>query len=205
MYEAFPVYGNERQTIKTKKKEITTMNTKLMKTLMSSLVATAMAFAAAFQVGATIDASQTQARGGADLPFHGRFTSQTSAVANCPPTCPPTTLLITGTQDGNATHLGRFTATTEDSVNIATTQSTGTFNLTAANGDRIFTTTVGQETGFQPPNVSFVTQTATIVGGTGRFAGATGTFTVEFAQTIDFAAGTATGTGSFKGLISFDK
>jgi hypothetical protein len=151
------------------------------------------------------DASQMQARGGTDLPFHGRYTSQTSAVVNCPPTCPPTTLVISGTAAGNATHLGRFTATSVDSVNIATTQSTGTFNLTAANGDRIFTTTVGQETGFQPPNVSLVTHTATIVGGTGRFAGATGTFTVKFVQTIDFASGTATGTGSFEGQISFEK
>lgn len=154
---------------------------------------------------AVADAFQTQAAGGTDLPFHGQYTLQTSAAVNCPPTCPPTTLLISGTEDGNATHLGRFTATSQDSVNIATTQSTGTFNLTAANGDRIFTTTVGQETGFQPPNVSFVTQTATIVGGTGRFAGATGTFTVEFVQTIDFAAATATGTGRFEGRISFDK
>jgi hypothetical protein len=154
---------------------------------------------------ALADVSQLQARGGTDLPFSGQYTQQTNAVANCPPTCPPTTLVISGTGEGNATHLGRFTATSEDSVNIATTQSTGTFNLTAANGDRIFTTTVGHETGFQPPNVSSVTQTATIVGGTGRFAGATGSFTVAFTQTIDFATATAAGTGSFEGRISFDK
>jgi len=113
--------------------------------------------------------------------------------------------VISGTDEGNATHLGRFTAASEDTVNIATAQSTGTFNLTAADGDRIFTTTAGHETGFQPPNVSFVTQTATIVGGTGRFAGATGSFTVKIVQTIDFAAATATGTGSFAGRISFNK
>jgi hypothetical protein len=154
---------------------------------------------------AVVTGSQTQAQGGTDLPFHGRYTFQTSAVVNCPPTCPPTILTISGTIAGDATHIGRFTGTSEDSINTAATQSTGTLNLTAANGDRIFTTTVGQETGFQPPNVSFVMQTATIVGGTGRFAGATGTFTVEFVQTIDFAAATASGTGSFEGWISFDK
>ena len=92
--------------------------------------------------------------------------------------------MISGTEEGNATHLGRFTAASEDSVNIATTQSTGTLNLTAADGDRIFRRPPGDRV--PTPNVSFVTQTATIVGGTGRFAGATGSFTLKSVQTIDF-------------------
>jgi hypothetical protein len=147
-------------------------------------------------------ASQMEARSGSDLPFHGRYTVQTQGVVNCPPTCPPTTVVISGTGGGNATHVGRFTVTSEDLVNLATAQASGTLNLTGADGDRIFTTTVGQETAFQPPNVSFVTVSATVVGGTGRFAGATGSFSVQFVQAIDLGSGTATGTGNFEGRLS---
>ena len=53
-----------------------------------------------------------------------------------------------------------------------------------------------------PPNTATRTERATIENGTGRFAGATGTFTMVTADTIDFAAGgTATGYGSFEGRI----
>ena len=84
---------------------------------------------------------------------------------------------------------------------MATAQSTGTFTFTAANGDQLITTTTGREDAFVPPNVSHVTLVATIVGGTGRFAEATGTFTVRWVGIIDFATGTSTETGSFEGHI----
>ena len=89
-------------------------------------------------------------------------------------------------------------------MNPATATSTGTFHLTAANGDQLFATTAGGEDQFTPPNVSHVTVVATITGGTGRFASATGTFTVERTATINFAAGTSTATGSFEGYINFN-
>ena len=146
--------------------------------------------------------AQTQAQNGTELPFRGSFTSTTSAVTDCPPTCPPTTLRITGNEEGTATHLGRFTATSVDTVDMATNTATGTFNFTAADGDQLFATTVGVENELIPPNVSHVTLSAEIVGGTGRFAGATGTFTIRLIQTIDFATATSTGTGSFDGHIN---
>ena len=139
--------------------------------------------------------TQTQ-RNATQLPFRGSFTAADRS------TLAPPNLLIQGTGEGNATHLGRFTATITDVVNLATATSTGTFNLTAANGDRLFSTTAGGEDRFTPPNVSHVTLVATIVGGTGRFASATGTFTVERTGTIDFAAGTSTSFGSFDGHIN---
>jgi len=89
-------------------------------------------------------------------------------------------------------------------VSLANSTSTGTFNLTAANGDQLFATTAGGQDQFTPPNVSHVTLVATIVGGTGRFASATGTFTVERTATINFAAGTSTAVGSFDGHISLN-
>jgi hypothetical protein len=136
---------------------------------------------------ATAALVQTEVPGGTQLPFRGSYLGETSGTVNCPPTCPPTLLTVSGSHSGEATHLGRFTATSVDVVNLASTASTGTFTFTAANGDQLMTETTGSEDEFIPPNISRVTLTATIVGGTGRFAAATGTFTLRFTGTIDFA------------------
>jgi hypothetical protein len=50
-----------------------------------------------------------------------------------------------------------------------------------------------------------VTLAATIVGGTGRFAGATGGLTIRFTETIDFATNSATGSGTIEGLLNLDR
>ncbi|HEY0673246.1 MAG TPA: hypothetical protein VGD27_13290 [Longimicrobiales bacterium] len=141
-----------------------------------------------------------QSRGAVQLPFHGSFTIETSSAFT-----PPTTLTLNGTANGHAIQLGQFTAASVDVVNTATSTSTGTFTLTAADGDQLFSTTTGAETEFVPPNVSHITLVATIVGGTGRFAAATGTFTVNSVVAIDFASGTSSGSGSFDGLIDLNK
>lgn len=78
---------------------------------------------------------------------------------------------------GNATLLGQFTYTAQITVNTATGVGTGTFVFAAANGDTVYGTISGQAA-FTPPNVLSITETATITGGTGRFAGATGGFDV---------------------------
>ena len=150
--------------------------------------------------------TQTEAQQGTDLPFQGSFTGRSRAVFNCPTTCPPTSFTTSGTYEGTATHLGSFTAASVDVVDIATATSTGTIDFTAANGDRLRTTTAGGEDGFTPPNISSVTLLATITGGTGRFAGATGTLTVRFIQEIDFANATAEiVSGSLDGAIDLNK
>lgn len=154
---------------------------------------------------AAVAPGQTQVEGAVLLPFRGTFTRETSGMVNCPPTCPPTIVRVTGKDTGEATLLGHFTAALEDEVDLATATATGTSTLTAANGDELFTTTEGRETKFVPPNVSTTTSVATITGGTGRFAAATGTFTVVHTGTIDFATGTSTGSGSFEGQISLNK
>jgi hypothetical protein len=82
---------------------------------------------------------------------------------------------------------------------------TGTFEFVASNGDHLLAKTAGGEDGFTPPNISHVTLVATIEGGTGRFAAATGTFTIQSSQAIDFATNTASGSGSFEGHISLNK
>jgi hypothetical protein len=146
--------------------------------------------------------AQTQAQGGAQLPLNGSFTQKGTGTLNCPPTCPPTTLRINGSETGTATHLGRFSATSEDVVNLATRTNTGVFNFVAANGDELFTRTTGREDEFVPPNISHVTLVATITGGTGRFAAASGTFTIHRIDVIDFATNSGSGTGELSGHIN---
>ena len=133
------------------------------------------------------------ARGGTELPFRGSFTT---ALEVPPPSA-------RGTAEGTATQLGRFTGTFAAEVNPDST-ATGTFTLTAANGDQLSGTFVGEGV-FIPPNTARITEVATIGNGTGRFAGATGTFTMVRFDTIDFATGKATGTGTFEGQINLNR
>ena len=71
------------------------------------------------------------------------------------------------------------------------------FEFTAANGDTLVATFTGQAT-VVSPGVLSVLDTATISGGTGRFAGAIGSFTAERV----FVMATGIITGSFEGTIS---
>jgi len=144
--------------------------------------------------------TQTEARGGTGLTFRGSFTRQSTSVFE-----PPVTLVITGTESGTATHLGPFTATSEDRVDTTIPAGTGTFDFTADNGDELWTTTVGVSNELPAPNISNVTLAATIVGGTGRFANATGTLTIRFTETIDFANHSATGSGTIEGQLNLNR
>ena len=75
--------------------------------------------------------------------------------------------------------------------------ATGTYEFTAANGDTLIATFTGQAS-LVSPGVLSVLDTATITGGTGRFADATGSFTAERI----FVMATGEITGSFEGTIS---
>jgi len=70
--------------------------------------------------------------------------------------------------------------------------------LIAANGDNVYTTIVGSAVPEATPGVDSITEINTITGGTGRFAGAQGSFTVMRLVTL------ATGftSGSFNGTIT---
>ena len=148
---------------------------------------------------AAVVPGQTEAQGAVQLPFVGTFKGESRGVLNCPPTCPPTIVRVTGTDTGEATHLGHFSAVYEDEVDLATATGTGTFTLTAANGDKLFTRYAGGQT-----DVSTVTLVATITGGTGRFARASGTFTIIRTGVVDIATNTGTEYGSFEGQISLN-
>jgi hypothetical protein len=138
----------------------------------------------------------THSRSATRLPFRGSFTAADQGVVV------PPSLLVQGTGEGNATHLGRFTMTFAAVADLATPTATGTFTFTAANGDQLLTTFVGNAADLIEPGVVSFTETLTIVGGTGRFYGATGTFTMRRIAIIDFATGASTSTGSFDGHIN---
>jgi hypothetical protein len=130
-----------------------------------------------------------------EVPFKGRLEG---VVTRRTPLVPPLVSLLTeGT--GNATHLGRFTVEIAHVVNTLARTLTGSYEFTAANGDTLIADVAGE---FGPtlenPRVLFSEETATITGGTGRFAGASGSFTVERLLDLD----TFLTTVSFNGTIS---
>ena len=127
-----------------------------------------------------------------EVPFKGRLEGTATITPGTPPFL---SVLIEGT--GNATHLGRFTVEIPHVVNAMNRTSVGTYEFTAANGDTLTAGFTGQST-LTAPGVLSIVETATITGGTGRFADATGSFTVE----RSFNQVTGVTTGSFEGTIS---
>jgi len=127
-----------------------------------------------------------------EVPFKGRLEGTATITPGTPPFL---SVSIEGT--GNATHLGRFTVEIPHVVNTTNRTSTGTYEFTAANGDTLTAGFTGQAT-LTAPGVLSIVETATITGGTGRFADATGSFSVERV----FNQVTGLTTGSFEGAIS---
>ena len=99
---------------------------------------------------------------------------------------------------GAATQLGQFAVSIPHSVNVVTRTATGEYHFVAANGDTLTATFTGHAAPTADPTVLAIEESATITGGTGRFAGATGSFTTE--RLYDTVAGTTA--GSFSGTIS---
>lgn len=127
---------------------------------------------------------------GQEVPFKGSL----NGVVTITPAPPNLNVLIEAS--GNATHLGNFTLVVPHEVNPATQTGSGSYEFTAANGDMLFADFHGNATAI--PGGLHLVETASITGGTGRFAGASGSFTCE--RTFDFA--TRTTTGVFEGIIS---
>jgi hypothetical protein len=129
-------------------------------------------------------------------PFRGTFDG-TQTVTPLPP-FPPTSASVDVTASGTSTHLGRFTMELPHIVDFTTSSATGTATITAASGDTIVATFTGHAV---PGPVVAITEQATVVSGTGRFAGATGTFTITrlFVQADGVTTGTIEGTISAPG------
>jgi hypothetical protein len=129
---------------------------------------------------------------GEQVPFQGSFEGDDTTTPLTPP-------FVSATVEatGNATHLGEFTLTILATVNRATGMATGTFLFTAANGDTVVGTLSGQST-LTAPGVLTIVEKMIITGGTGRFAGSTGSFTGTRLKELV----TGVTIGDFEGTIS---
>jgi len=126
------------------------------------------------------------------VPFNGLWLSHETYDVQFP------VMFVHGTATGYATQIGRYTATYEEQVDLLTGSSVGAITLVAANGDVIFATQTGQGDPTPDPDIFSIVEVSTITGGTGRFAGATGTFTIT--RLVDLTTGDSS--GSFNGTIS---
>jgi hypothetical protein len=106
-------------------------------------------------------------------------------------------LFVDGSGSGKATQLGRFTVTYEVEVDLLTHETFGSSVFTAANGDSLTTDITGLGTPTENPDVRSIVEVHTITGGTGRFAGATGTFIKT--SLLNLVSGFTS--GSFDGTI----
>lgn len=130
---------------------------------------------------------------GDQVPIKGSLVGSASVTPLDPPIV---SVLLVAT--GQANQLGRFTLEAPHVVNQATLTATGTYLLTAADGDTLTASLAGTASMIEPPNIIAISEIATITGGSGRFAGATGSFTVQRV----FNRATGVTTGSFEGWIS---
>jgi hypothetical protein len=124
--------------------------------------------------------------------FKGRLAGTVTVTPLDPPIA---SVLIEAT--GTATQLGSFTLEIPHLVNQAIRVGEGTYLFTAANGDTLTADFTGQAT-LVAPGVLTTHETAVITGGTGRFAGAWGSFIAD--RTFYVATGETV--GSFAGTIS---
>ena len=121
--------------------------------------------------------SSSQNRLTKSAPFKGKFTFSFNDAGTG----------VDGT--GVGSQIGRFT--------IAG-QFAGTSTITAANGDQIFTTFTELPEQDLGNGIILVSLNNTITGGTGRFAGATGSFVIDALTNLNLGTGSATFDGTIK-------
>jgi hypothetical protein len=118
---------------------------------------------------------------------------------------PPFLFYVDGAGTAITTQLGQFTWVYTDMVafsDINPLTTPGRARFIAANGDNIFTSSTAVSIPTADPSVSNITEMHTITGGTGRFGGAKGSFTINRVITVpDQEALNGTTIGSFHGFI----
>ena len=121
-----------------------------------------------------------------ELPFKGTLQSVETYVVT------PPNMSVTASGSGNATHLGQYAISYEVEVNLETLGGEGSAQLVAANGDILYANLLGQATPTGTTDVFNVVEEFTITGGTGRFANASGNFTLN--REVNITTGVTSGT-----------
>lgn len=151
-----------------------------------TIVSTGLALALA--LGAALPVSAAEER-----PFVGEFTGVGIGVDQ---RCGPDALTLGHIVSGVATHLGRFTGTGSNCTEFTLATDAvaiwdGIVTVTAADGSTLTLSLEGSQSAPVAGAASY-THTDTVVGGTGRFADATGVLILT--GTIDFNTFAITGT-----------
>lgn len=161
---------------------------------------------AALAVMALAPATALGAQGGTDRPYKVGI-SGTTVVTNTSQT--EGIVDFEGTARG--THIGQGTIEATGTV-VATGSGQPTFNysaistITAANGDQLVSSDVGIGTVDPVDGSAVINITSTITGGTGRFAGASGSFTGTISNVVtagQIPVVTYDTTASLLGTISY--
>jgi hypothetical protein len=136
------------------------------------------------------------AAAGKQVPFKGVFAGERTERIPLG----PTTVRDRWDTAGTATHLGRFELVVSVVVDFGSLPVTGTGTATfvAANGDMVFAEITGHSEPVEPGVTVLIIESGVITGGTGRFAGATGSYTSERLTSLI----TNETVGSFEGTIS---
>ncbi len=134
-------------------------------------------------------------------PFKGSLDAVETRI---PPFGPPP-FIVTGNGSGNATHLGSYTVSYTVAVVGGPTPGVivgvGAAVFVAANGDTVSAKVAGLSTPTIVIGVRSIVETYTITGGSGRFAGASGSFVVK--RTLNQITGVTA--GAFEGHIVLPK
>lgn len=121
------------------------------------------------------------------IPMRGSITA--TETGNFDPVGGVVRIILAGY--GQATHVGRYTIALDIQLEPITATGAGTLVLTSADGSTLLASLTG--VGIRlPNNIADITESAVITGGTGRFAGATGRFTI--ARILDQSTGISQGT-----------
>ncbi len=164
-----------------------------MKKLIVSTVAALLLLTALTRI-----AFATPAAAAIQLPLKGSLQAVENDVVDWP------TIYVHGNGSGTATMLGLYTVHYDGVVqNDANGVGTATLSahFVAANGDSLFGEASGVGKPTATPGINKIVEVYTITGGTGRFAGASGSFTVE--RLINLGTGVTSGT--FEGTIVMAK
>lgn len=120
------------------------------------------------------------------LPFNGTVESTETSVTVFP------TMSATATGSGNAIQLGAFTIHYQVEISLLDLSSTETAQFNGTNGDSLRAEAVGQATENRTPGMLNVIGIYKITGGTGRFDGARGTFTLSRLVSVTTGAAAST-------------